>query len=204
MLPLPSEPSIGDRMKFTIPEHSVSFTIPAYEIDIPDPVVTPPVVLPPAAFWIYHNGQFNWSGDYSWDTGPIDYAHVDTDGTKCIAVPIIKPWGGWQPYSLNFDTSKYSYLTFAVKPTQAGQFFGVGFAANNDAPDGVFIDVNGKPQYNAPSTKYGPMPQLGQWTTYKIPLADFKLTNPLILKFCIADGTGAGSNLYLLKDVGFV
>lgn len=202
-------------MKILIPEQHVTLTLSAYEIDVPDPVppvvippvVVPPVVVPPVAgaFWVYKDGQFNWGGDYSWSTGPIDYAHLDTDGTQCIAVPIVGPWGGWQPFAQGgkFDVSPYKYLTYSVKPTKAGQYFATGFAAINDVADGIPVNTNGQPQYNNPSTVYGPLPKVGVWGTYKIPLADFKLTNPLILKFSIADSSGQSPGSFLVRDVAF-
>jgi hypothetical protein len=68
--------------------------------------------------------------------------------------------------------------------------------------DGSIINIVGVPGGPA-VTKYGPTPVVGQWGSYKIPIADFALTNPLILKFSIADGTGNSTNLFYVDDVGF-
>lgn len=175
----------------------------------PAGTVTPPPVTPPppASGVVYSNGVFSWGGDWSYSVGKIDYA--DTVGNAPgldIAVPITAPWGGWQPYAIGkvFDVTPYKYLTFAAKPTKPGQYYGAAILAANDTPDGVGVDVNGKPQYGNPSVAYGPLPQVGVWAVYKIPLADFKLTTNFILKFHIADGTGVTSNLFYVKDVSFV
>jgi hypothetical protein len=150
-------------------------------------------------FWVYHNGQFNWAGDYSW-LARIDYR--DTQGIAPghrydIAVRITGKWGGFQPFAPGgrFDVSRHKYLVYSVKPTVAGQKFGTGFAAMNDVADGKPVTVAGPP--------YGPVPVAGQWGTYKIPLSEFDLTNRFVLKFTIADGSGLDNNLFYVDDIGF-
>lgn len=161
-----------------------------------------PTPVPVVGAWVYHSGQFLWAGDYSFNTGPIDYANtVGKPGGTCIAVPIVAPWGGWQPYAAGkkFDVSGFKYLTYSLKPTQPNQVFATGFAAINDVADGAPVTVAGPGL-----TKYGPPPVVGVWGTYKIPLADFGLTNVLIQKFSIADSTGVKNNLFYVDEVGFV
>jgi hypothetical protein len=166
------------------------------------PIVTP--VTPPApsgTFWVYQNGVFAWAGDYSFGTGPINYADtVGKPGGKCISVPIVSPWGGFQPFAAggNFDLTPYKYLTYSLKPTLAGALFATGFAAVNDVADGTSVITAG-----VVSSKYGPVLQAGVWSTYKIPLADFKLTNLSVLKFSIADGTGVKTNQFYVDNIGF-
>lgn len=192
-------------------------TVTPPPVATPPPVVTPPPVTPPpvmpaGTFWVYHNGAFNWLGDYSWD-GLVNYSDttgVPMDGNFDIAFTLQAKWGGFQPFDiasgqtgskLGFDTSKYKSLHYCTKPTKAGQIHGTGIDANNDVADGVLINVNGDP--GSPSTKYGPMPVVGVWGCYNIPLADFKLTNPLIMKFSITDGAGLLPNEFFIDDVGF-
>lgn len=173
------------------------------------PVVTPPVVTPPitppaaGTFWVYQNGTFAWTSHFSFNGTPnlADTSGAPAGGKADIAFTLATPWGGYQPYlAAGFDTSKYKYLTYSIKPTVAGQIIATGFDANNDVKDGEPLTVAGPG-----ITKYGPVPVVGQWATYKIPLADFGLTNPLVLKFSIADGLGdkAGSIIYI-DYVGFV
>lgn len=168
------------------------------------PVVTPPVITPPAAgtFWVYQNGQFNWTDHFSFNGTPnlADASGKPAGGHADIAFTLATPFGGYQPYlSGGFDTSKYKYLTYSIKPTVAGQIIATGFDANNDVKDGNALVVAGPG-----ITKYGPVPVVGQWATYKVPLADFGLTNPSVLKFSIADGSGdpAGSVIFI-DYVGF-
>lgn len=153
----------------------------------------------PEAFWVYRDGRFNWEGDYSWNAR-IDYR--DTRGLPAghghdIAVTIIGKWGGFQPFApgKRFDVSRYKYLVYSLKPTQDNQVFATGFAALNDVPDGKAVTVPGPP--------YGPVPVAGQWATYKIPLSEFALSNPLIQKFTIADASGRETNLFYVDNVGF-
>jgi len=160
---------------------------------------------PPATgvFWIYYNGQFNWAGDYSFGTGPINYqdtAGKPLSGQFDISVPVVSPWGGYQPFAQGgaFDTSPYKYLLYSIKPTKANAVFATGFAATGDVADGTPITT-----VSTSITKYGPAPVAGQWGSYKIPLADFGLTNKLILKFSIADGSGISPNQFYVDNVGF-
>lgn len=210
----------------TIPSQTVTVVIPAQTIPLPataPPIVTPPVTctapavlqngvcttpvatLPASGvFWVYQNGQFNWTSHFSFNGTPnlADTSGKPVGGKADIAFTLATPFGGYQPYLAGgFDTSKYKYLTYSIKPTVANQIIATGFAANNDAADGPPGGVN----VVAPGlTKYGPAPVVGQWATYKIPLADFGLTNPLVLKFSIADGSGdpAGSIIYF-DNIGF-
>lgn len=172
------------------------------------PVVTPPVVTPPitppaaGTFWVYQNGQFNWTNHFSFNGSPNlgDTFGRPVGGKADIAFTLATPFGGYQPYlAAGFDTSKYKYLTYSIKPTIAGQIIATGFDANNDVRDGNPVVVAGPG-----ITKYGPFPIVGQWATYKVPLADFALTNPNVLKFSIADGSGspAGSVIYI-DSIGF-
>lgn len=172
------------------------------------PVVTPPVVTPPVTppaagtFWVYQNGQFNWTSHFSFNGSPnlSDTSGKPVGGKADIAFTLATPFGGYQPYlTAGFDTSRYKYLTYSIKPTVAGQIIATGFDANNDVKDGNAVVVAGPG-----ITKYGPVPVVGQWATYKVPLADFALTNVDVLKFSIADGSGspAGSIIYV-DSIGF-
>lgn len=170
------------------------------------PVVTPPVVTPPAAgtFWVYQNGQFNWTSHFSFNGTPnlSDTSGKPVGGKADIAFTLATPFGGYQPYlAAGFDTSPYKYLTYSIKPTVPGQIIATGFDANNDVPDGP---AGGIVVAGPGITKYGPVPQVGVWATYKVPLADFGLTNPKVLKFSIADGLGdpAGTVIYM-DNLGF-
>jgi hypothetical protein len=169
-------------------------------------VCTPPA--PPAGVsWVYHLGQFNWINDYSWN-GTVNYkdtAGNPGDGTFDIAFTVTGQWGGWQPYDIpggtngpGFDTSKYTTIHFCSKPTVANQSHGMGIDSNNDTADGLISLVAGPGL-----TKYGPVPVAGTWGCYVVPIADFHLVNPAIMKFSITDGTGLPTNKIYFKDVGF-
>ena len=69
-------------MIITIPAKTISVTIPAYTVTIPDPVPTPvptptPTPAPTGVLPVYQNGVFSWGGDYSWGV-TINYS--DTVG----------------------------------------------------------------------------------------------------------------------------
>jgi hypothetical protein len=156
----------------------------------------------PPTLWVYHDGTMKWGGDWSF-AATADYR--DREGKPASGrydVAVKGQWnGGWQPYiSVNcqntdaacLDTRPYKYLIMSLKPTVAGQTWGVFFHAARDTDDGVLASV----------TDYGPMPEVGKWASYKIPLSAFKLTNPTILKFFIQGGPG-GAGLWYADDVGF-
>lgn len=216
---IPQRTIVIPQQTIVIPQQTLTVTTTTP----PPPVCTPPQVLtngvcttpvtnppPPGVLWIYHNGTFSWPGDYSWnvnvnykDTGGLAVGD-QVSGPTDIAVNVIGPWGGFQPYAFPpggtpFDTRAYKYLRYCTKPTQVNETHGTGFDADNDVPDGNPIPVVAGPGV----TKYGPVPTVGKWGCYRIPLADFNLTNPLILKFNITDGTGNVPNLFYVDDVGF-
>jgi hypothetical protein len=160
------------------------------------PVVTPPPSS--STSWVYSAGTFNWAGDWSFSAS-ANYKDTSGGGIPYdIAIKVTGQYGGWQPYAPNksFDLTPYSALTFALKPTQPNQQLQVYFMKVGDVPVGTPV--------NPLQGKYGPAPQVGVWTTYKIPLADFGVTGITILKFAIQDETGKASNTFYLTDVGFM
>jgi hypothetical protein len=148
-------------------------------------------------FWVYHNGEFNWPGDYSFVATPNyrDTSGLPLSGKYDVKVTVTSPWGGWQPYATNwvFDTTPYTYLRFALKPTVANQRAQVYFMLVGDKPVGVDVDP----------FKYGPAPVVGQWGVYTIPLADIGVAKIKIYKFAIQDQTGLGNNVFYVDDVAF-
>jgi hypothetical protein len=156
-----------------------------------------------ATFWIYQKGTFRWQGDYSWGVRVNfrDTSGEPAEGRHDIAVTGI---GGFQPYAQgnDFDTTPYKYLIFSLKPTIAHQTWDSGFEAVGDVPTGIVVDV----------LKYGPVPVVGQWGTYKIPLGAGGYQIPFgshIYKFMIQDQTadqpalGLATNLWYVDNIAF-
>lgn len=189
-----------------------TYTVAACTTPPVTPPVTPPTTgaMPAGASPVYYQGKFSWISDYSWN-GTVNYADTSgspIDGSYDIAFTVTGPWGGWQPFdipsgatgtNLGFNTAKYKTLHFCTKPTQPNQSHGIGVAANNDAADGPTPNISIAAGPN--TTKYGPVPKVGVWGCYSVPIADLQLTNPLILKFSITDGTGLPTNLFYIDDV---
>jgi len=160
-------------------------------------------VQPGSTFWVYYNGIFNWGGDYSFvaTANYTDKTGVPLSGSYDIAVTITSAYGGFLPYAggavplWNFDSSPYSYLTFAFKPTVANQAAQVYFVKVGDIPVGVVVDpFNGQ---------YGPKPQVGVWGTYRIPLSDLGVKGTSVYKFAIQDQTGLSHNVFYVDNIGF-
>jgi hypothetical protein len=162
---------------------------------------------PPGVFWVYYDGKFNWGGDYSFSASPdyMDTAGVPEDGPYDIAVTVTGPYGGFQPYAggtvpmWDFDDTGYSYLVFDLKPTIANQTWTCMFHAVGDIAIGSGVAV----------TSYGPAPQVGVWSHYKIPLQDLGVfdngapTYSGVYKFFIQDQTGVATNLFYADNIGF-
>jgi hypothetical protein len=181
-------------MKITIPEHAVSFTIPAFEIDIPDPVVsppvvTPPIVTPPGIFWLYRNGVKTLAGDFTQQGTAVDYATGTFSSTA--------KWGLWLPYfAANYALPNFGYksLLLSLKPTIPGQDWTIAFTRAGDIPTNIV----------KPISAYGPKPVMGVWADYVIPLADLGVDkDPALYKFGLQDQTGAVPNRWQFNNVGF-
>jgi hypothetical protein len=162
---------------------------------------------PAKTLWVYKNGKFNWSGDWSFGVNSVNYRDTDgvpPEGGFDLAMDVYK-WGAWQPFvnaecqsnrKLCFDTAPYKFLTFLTKSTVSHQVFEVGFNSPGDKTNGSIIMVT---QYCAG----GAQPEVGKWQLCKIPLASFKMTETTILKFFIQDETGLAANKWYLDAVGF-
>ncbi|MGA2189123.1 MAG: hypothetical protein ABSH33_11350, partial [Steroidobacteraceae bacterium] len=161
------------------------------------PPPPPPPPPPAGTSWVYYNGVFDWPGDYSYVASP-NYADTSGDplsGPYDIKVTLEGAYGGWLPYAKNWDfnSTGYTKLTFALKPTVNNQVWWVYFVKVGDVPVGIYLDVS----------KYGPAPVAGQWATYTVPLADLGVLGTDIYKFCIQDQTGLSNNSWYADNVGF-
>jgi hypothetical protein len=149
-------------------------------------------------FWVYHDGEFAWPGDYSYVATPDyrDKSGAPLSGKYDIKITLTSKWGAWQPFATNwvFDTTPYNYLRFALKPTQPNQAAQVYFMLVGDKPVGTMVNP----------LKYGPPPVVGQWNVYTIPLADIGVAKTKIYKFAIQDQTGLPNNVFYVDDVAFV
>jgi hypothetical protein len=148
--------------------------------------------------WVYHGGTFYWPGDYSSNATPYytDKSGEPVGGGRDIKVVLQGKWGLFQPYATNwdFDTKPYAYFTFSIKPTLPDQALQIYFMQVGDKPVGNVVNP----------FKYGPAPEVGKWTAYRIPLEDLGVDHIHVYKFAIQDQTGRGENTFYLDDVGFL
>jgi hypothetical protein len=148
--------------------------------------------------WVYHDGTFYWAGDYSSNATPhySDKTGEPVGGARDIKIVLLGKWGLFQPYARNwdFDTRPYAYLTFSIKPTLPDQALQIYFMQVGDKPVGAVTNP----------LKYGPAPEVGKWTTYKIPLEDMGVAGIHVYKFAIQDQTGRADNTFYLDDIGFL
>jgi hypothetical protein len=154
--------------------------------------------VPDKPSWVFHAGTFSWAGDYSAQARPDyrDKSGQAVGGGRDIKVVLTGTWGLFQPFAPNwdFDTRGYAFLTFSLKPTQPGQTLQIYFMLVGDKPVGKVVNP----------ALYGPAPEVGKWTTYRIPLEDFGVSGLHIYKFAIQDQTGKAENTFYLDDIGFL
>jgi hypothetical protein len=174
---------------------ATTITVAAASGTTPPPPPPPPPVS--GTSWVYYNGVFDWPGDYSFVASPnyADTSGAPLSGPHDVKVTLTGAWGGWLPYAKNwsFNSSGYTKLTFALKPTVANQKWYVYFVKVGDIPVGISVDAS----------KYGPAPVVGKWATYTVPLADLGVLGTTIYKFCIQDQTGLSNNTWYVDNVGF-
>lgn len=128
-----------------------------------------------ATFWVYHNGTFDWLGDYSYPTPggiTIDYqdkSGAPADGPADIKVTATAAASGFMPFSgktsaqWDLQGGSFNFLSIDLKPTLPGQDWQI-FMVSRLPPGDV------TPWSFTQLSKYGPTPQPGKWATYKIPL----------------------------------
>jgi len=169
--------------------------------------------VPP--FWVYYNGVFSWGGDYSFGLPQGSSPNYqDTSGKPLSGAYDISittnAYGGFLPFAggtvplWNFDASPYSKLTFALKPTHAGQKWQVYVIMVGDKklPDSCTVTA-------AELLNYGPVPAVGVWGTYTIDFSALclgpKATGGTSLyKVAIQDQTGLQGNLWYVDNFGFL
>lgn len=153
--------------------------------------------------WVYHNGTYYWSADYSNVTA--DYADVRGEprgGDHDIAVQSTVVGGWWQPYSGSpflatdppswcMEIGAFKYMTIDLKPTGAHQTWQLDIMSRE--PTG---DVYNTAKVLLPGN-FGPEPVAGQWATYKIPFSATPPANGTALQIGVGQFVGsiAGTTL---------
>jgi hypothetical protein len=109
-------------------------------------------------------------------------------------VTLTGQFGGWAPEAPDgaFDPRPYGKLTFALKPTLAGQDWSCFVQAYSGMKVSA-VDV----------LDYGPAPTPGVWGVYTIPLSALGV-GASIYKFSIQDQTALSRNVWYVDDVGFL
>jgi hypothetical protein len=163
-----------------------------------------------ATFWVYHNGVYNWQGDFSYPGGRIDINYSDTSGAPesgraDIKVSYSAKAAGFQPYAGKTTTSwdmeggAFAYISLDLKPTMDSDAWRMYMLSR--LPSG---DV--APCANVQLGKYGPAPVSGKWATYKIPLSDLtigfthftgSITGTTLTVTSLGSGVGVDAGGYL-------
>lgn len=149
---------------------------------------------------MYAAGEFYGKGDFDFGGITTDYFYWDASISQYVAKCVTSTGGGgFQPFwpvtpTKGVDTSQFKYLELMLNPSTAKMTWLVGFDADNDVNDGVTIAIGANSQNwgtaAATAAGYGPVaPVVGQYNTYKIPLADFKMPTSQVLKFALGYAT---------------
>jgi hypothetical protein len=157
------------------PALTIANTVYAYAVSAVDTSGNEGPQQSNATFWVYHNGVFNWLGDFSYPGGSININYADrtgapVSGTADIDVSFTVAHAGFQPYAGKTTTAwdmeggAFGYISMDLKPTQAGQDW-IILMLSRLAPGDV------SPWSRATLSSYGPAPVVGKWATYKIPLS---------------------------------
>lgn len=207
--------ALGDTV--TIPSQTVTVTIPGGTYNVITGIANGSTITTignstPFKSPVYYAGAFSWPGDYSFG-GTVNYkdtAGKPESGAADIAFTLNTAWGAWQPYSQGyiFPLAGYAYLQFDLKPTKAGQTWSLQAMKTGDVDNKTCADA--KVVLNV--ANYGPVPAVGVWGTYKVPIAAIfsdcvnGVMTPMatLYKFSIQDQTGSASNLWYVDNVGFL
>jgi hypothetical protein len=157
------------------PTLTIANTIYAYAVSAVDTSGNEGPQQANATFWVYHNGIFEWLGDFSYPSGSININYADITGAPesgpfDIDVSFTMAHSGFQPYAGKTTTAwdmeggSFGYISMDLKPTMAGQDWEI-FIISRLPPGDVF------PSSNVLLSSYGPAPVVGKWATYKIPLS---------------------------------
>jgi hypothetical protein len=129
-------------------------------------------------YWVYHAGEYAWSGDYSDVTVNYrDKAGAPASGRYDIAVTAAnldmarlgaayaQPFSGPPTAPLYaLDIGAFKYMVLDLKPTKPNQTWRLDIISR--LPQG---DVYNNAAVELPGN-YGPAPVVGEWATYKVPL----------------------------------
>jgi hypothetical protein len=135
----------------------------------PTPTVTP-TPQPSGPLTIFADALAGgWNTSESWDAmvNPANGAPVYA-GSKSISFVANSGWAGLQiSNNSGLDTSRFTYLRFAIRATRSGEPFAVYLRASDSTN---LTDP-------LPLAHYGGYPGANGWTAYTIPLADLNATN---------------------------
>jgi len=162
----------------TVPSFDAPATIYSYEISAVDARGSEGPKNSQMTYWVYHAGEYAWSGDYSDVTVNYrDKAGAPASGRYDMSITaanldIAKVGAAYaQPFSgppsvpeFALDIGAFKYMVLDLKPTLANQKWRLNIISR--LPQG---DVYNNSPVELPGN-YGPPPVVGRWTSYKIPL----------------------------------
>jgi len=162
----------------TVPSFDAPAMIYAYEVSAVDSRGVEGPKNSNMTYWVYHAGEYAWSGDFSDVTiNYRDKAGAPASGRYDISITAAnldmarvgaayaQPFSGPPSVPLYaLDIGAFNYMVLDLKPTMANQKWRLNIISR--LPQG---DVYNNAPVELPGN-YGPPPVVGQWATYKVPL----------------------------------
>ncbi len=131
----------------------------------------------------------NWSWRTTVNTSATSPVLV---GTRSMAVTYTNGWAGLSFQRTNFDTTPYSHLRFAIRPSGSLPRITATFHTPNNAEIRK-IDIR---PYASP---------LGAgWLLVNIPLTDLGAANTTVSRVSLQEGTGTGQPTFFIDDIRMV
>jgi hypothetical protein len=153
--------------------------------------------------YIYWNGVFYWSGDYSYGSGLLE-SYADTTGAPTDGADFRVQYsssGGWQPFAPHnsYDLTPYKYLIFQWKSSEANDPLTITSEEEGDKVVGTSVVIN--------DSTYGPTPKAGVWGTYKVPLSALGIGAPagipILYKLAIQNKSGTFARVEYFQQMEF-
>jgi hypothetical protein len=163
--------------------------------------------LPPGSSstspYVYWNGVFYWSGDYSYGSG-LSENYTDTTGGPTYGADFMVQYsssGGWQPFAPHnaYDLTPYKYLIFQWKSSVANDPLTITSELEGDKIVGTSVVIN--------DSTYGPTPKAGVWGTYKVPLSALGIGAPagvpILYKLALHNPSGTFARVEYFQQIEF-
>ena len=145
---------------------------------------------------IYHDYLGTGWADWSWDSTIYSWYYVTTFAGKSALKISLRPWGALSLHHSGIETTPYQWLEFYI-------YFGENISRKIEV---YFNDnLDHELQYiNIAHYLDNGVSLPNQWLRVRIPLADLGISNTIITRLNIKDGSGNGQEEFYIDEVRLV